>query len=412
VKSIALAATMISPPGSMGGNTKIALEFARSWAERGMDVCVFTTADGERSFREYGVDGVRFRIVSQESISRSGLVRAHNRLWREIRSAELGVGRFDASYSASDFIPDLILARRLRDEGLASRWIGCLYLFVPHPAYGYEGHYSHKLFGSFDPRLAAFYPYQRLTVLPTALTADGNMIANDVDAEEFVKRGYPRERVHAVYGVVNLDHIGAHEGAPLYDAAFVGRLHPQKGCKRLLQIWKFVLADLPGSKLAIVGVGEPAYERRLRQLARTLGIEDSVAWIGFLEGPQKYALLQRSRVFLHTSVYDNCGMAAAEALACGLPAVTFDLPPLRVAYPRGTLKAPIGDEAAFARQIVRLLSDEELRRRLGAEGRQEVAAWDRRAREKDATLFIEKVLAMPPMRREPARARHHTLEAT
>jgi glycosyltransferase involved in cell wall biosynthesis len=412
VKSIAIAATMISPPGSMGGNTKIALEFARSWAERGLDVCVFTTPEGERSFREYGVEGVRFRLVSSASILRNGLLAAHNRLWLEVRSLQLGDERFDAAYSACDFIPDLILGRRLRDAGLASRWIGCVYLLVPHPAFGYEGHYSRTLLGSIDVRLAVFYPYQRLAVLPAALAADGNMLATDVDAQEFVKRGYPRERLHAVYGIVNLDHISAHEGALLYDAVFVGRLHPQKGCEHLLRIWKLVLASLPGARLAIVGVGEPAYERRLRRLARTLGIEAAVEWLGFLEGPQKYAILQRSRVFLLTSVYDNCGMAAGEALACGLPAVTFDLPPLRVAYPRGTLRAPIGDEVVFARQTVLLLADEEQRRRLGAQGRQEVAAWDRRVREQEATLFIEKVLAMSRMRREPARARRDALKAT
>ncbi len=80
-------------------------------------------------------------------------------------------------------------------------------------------------------------------------------------------------------------------------------------------------------------------------------------------------MLRASRVFLHTSVYDNSGMAAAEALACGLPAVMFDLPPLRVTYPRGALKAPIGDEEAFAGQVLRLLDDEALRRQVGEQGR-------------------------------------------
>src|SRR5271169_5640388 len=141
---------MISPPGSMGGSTKIALEFARSWAARGIDVCVLTTPDGERSFREYGVGGVRFRVVSQASIPRSGLISAHNQLWREARKMELGNERFDIAYSASDFIPDLLLARRMRDEGHASRWIGCVYLFVPLPAFGYEGHYSRTLTRSLD----------------------------------------------------------------------------------------------------------------------------------------------------------------------------------------------------------------------------------------------------------------------
>ena len=397
MRSIAIAATMISPPGAMGGNTKIALEFARSWAERGCDVCVLTTPDGERTFREYGVSGVRFRIVSQVSIPRSGLLPAHARLWREAQGAHLGDERFDVAYSASDFIPDLVLARRLRDGGRASRWIGCLYLFVPHPAFGYEGHYSRTLFRHLDLRLAAYYPYQRMVILPSVLTADGNMITNDVDAQEFVRCHYPRERLHAVYGVINYDHIAADEIARRYDAVFVGRLHPQKGIDRLLRIWQRVIRARPGLRLAIVGVGDPGYERRLRHQSRALALEDSISWIGFCEGPAKYDVLRSSRVFLHTSVYDNSGMAAAEAMACGVPVVMFDLPPLRVTYPRGALKAPIGDEAAFAQHVVDVLSDDVLRRALGEQGRIEGRMWDSRLRAHEATSFIDKILATQPL---------------
>jgi glycosyltransferase involved in cell wall biosynthesis len=398
LRSIAIAATMISPPGTMGGNTKIALEFARSWAERGYDVCVLTTPDGERSFREYGVNGVRFRIVSQSSIPRSGLLSAHTRLWREARRVELGSERFDVAYSASDYIPDLLVGQRMRAEGLASRWIGCLFLFVPHPAFGYEGHYSRTLTKNLDMRLVAFYSYQRLVVLPSVLKADGNMLTNEVDAEEFARRRYPRERLHAVYGVINFDHISLGAATKQYDAVFVGRLHPQKGLERLLRIWQRVLGQRPDLRLAIVGVGDPGYERRLRRQAIELGIESSIAWLGFCEGSGKYDVLRGSRVFLHTSVYDNSGMTAAEAFACGLPTVMFDLPPLRVTYPRGALKAPIGDEAGFAQHVLHVLSDEKLARTLGEEGRDEARAWDRRLREQEATAFIEKILALEPLK--------------
>jgi hypothetical protein len=75
----------------------------------------------------------------------------------------------------------------------------------------------------------------------------------------------------------------------------------------------------------------------------------------------------------------------------------FDLPPLRVTYPRGALKAPIGDEAGFAQHVLRVLSDEKLARTLGEEGRDEAQAWDRRRREQEATSFIEKILALEPL---------------
>ncbi|HEV2696313.1 MAG TPA: glycosyltransferase, partial [Verrucomicrobiae bacterium] len=67
-----------------------------------------------------------------------------------------------------------------------------------------------------------------------------------------------------------------------------------------------------------------------------------------------------SRVVVHPAVYDSGGMAAAEALCCGLPGVAFDLPALRTYYPRGWLKVPQGDIGGFADCINRLLVDTEL----------------------------------------------------
>jgi glycosyltransferase involved in cell wall biosynthesis len=51
-------------------------------------------------------------------------------------------------------------------------------------------------------------------------------------------------------------------------------------------------------------------------------------------------------------------MAAWEAMACGLPGVSFDLPALRTYYPKGMLKTPCYDLKAFAENILKLLNDE------------------------------------------------------
>ena len=90
-------------------------------------------------------------------------------------------------------------------------------------------------------------------------------------------------------------------------------------------------------------------------------------------------------------------MAAAEALACGLPAVMFDLPPLRVTYPLGVLKAPIGDEASCARHVLRLLRDETTRKALGEQARKASRAWDRALRAREAMSFVDRILEMEPI---------------
>jgi glycosyltransferase involved in cell wall biosynthesis len=79
------------------------------------------------------------------------------------------------------------------------------------------------------------------------------------------------------------------------------------------------------------------------------------------------------------SLSESFGRVAAEAMANGLPVVTSDLPPLRALVGEGAdaagLLAPPGDTAAAAELLCRLVADEELRRRLGASGRQRAAAF-------------------------------------
>jgi glycosyltransferase involved in cell wall biosynthesis len=69
-------------------------------------------------------------------------------------------------------------------------------------------------------------------------------------------------------------------------------------------------------------------------------------------------------------------MASAEALCCGLPGVSFDLPPLRVYYPRGWLKAAPGDFAGLADCIHRLLTDEKLYAETSKEAYAAGLEWD------------------------------------
>ena len=62
-----------------------------------------------------------------------------------------------------------------------------------------------------------------------------------------------------------------------------------------------------------------------------------------------------SKVIVHPATYDSGGMAAAEAMAWGLPGVGFDLEALRTYYPKGMLKTKCFNLKEFARNILELL---------------------------------------------------------
>jgi len=103
-------------------------------------------------------------------------------------------------------------------------------------------------------------------------------------------------------------------------AVFLGRLHPKKQVDVLLTAWAALRPT--GWQLRIAGSGEPGYVTALKQQATRLGLGDDVQFVGAVHGEQKSRLLFESRLFLQPSQQENFGLAVAEALAHGLPAIT------------------------------------------------------------------------------------------
>jgi glycosyltransferase involved in cell wall biosynthesis len=77
-------------------------------------------------------------------------------------------------------------------------------------------------------------------------------------------------------------------------------------------------------------------------------------------------------LFVMPSLAESFGLMAVEALACGTPVVGFDGTAMTeiVRPPRGGILVPSKDSVALAQAIDHLLRDDELRARMGREGRQ------------------------------------------
>jgi len=143
-------------------------------------------------------------------------------------------------------------------------------------------------------------------------------------------------------------------------AVFVGRLHPPKGLNDLLRCWKMVSEVVPGVKLTIVGDGEPVYKDSLKRLATELGLATRVSFAGAVNAERRSDLLQMAKIFLFPSSEEGWGIAIAEAMASGLPCVTYDLPVFREVFPCGRISAEPGNYVKLAACAISLLTNDEL----------------------------------------------------
>ncbi|MEU1598127.1 glycosyltransferase family 4 protein [Streptomyces sp. NPDC005708] len=153
--------------------------------------------------------------------------------------------------------------------------------------------------------------------------------------------------------------------------ASIGRLSHAKGIDLLLDVWAEAAPRQPGWILRIYGAGE--YEDALRQQCTGLGLDDSVEWAG--QTDDVTGALGRSSVFVQSSRGEGFPLVLLEAMACGVPCAAFDCSPgVREIVRDGEdgLLARHGNISELARQLVRLMADENLRDTMGEKARQNV----------------------------------------
>ncbi|MGE5169123.1 MAG: glycosyltransferase family 4 protein [Rudaea sp.] len=126
------------------------------------------------------------------------------------------------------------------------------------------------------------------------------------------------------------------------------------------------LGSLAGASWTLDVIGDgPA---RAAVVAAFAPLADRVRFLGQQRAAALPALFAMHDVFVWPAIDEAIGVVFLEAQACGLPVVGGDSPGVAavVANGRSGLLAPIGDAAAFASTLQRLLHDDGLRSRLAA----------------------------------------------
>jgi glycosyltransferase involved in cell wall biosynthesis len=198
-------------------------------------------------------------------------------------------------------------------------------------------------------------------------------------AEEF---GVARERIGVVEPGTDPAQRSPGSGGDGCALLSVGSLIPRKGHEVLLKALA-TLPDLPWRLTIAGGARDPVYANGLRALAEELGIAARVTFAGELGAEALEALWQRSDVFALATFWEGYGMAAAEALARGLPvAITAGGAIADVVPVEAGVVSPPGDVVSFGKALRRVIFDAGLRAEMAeaawAAG-QKLPRWEDRA---------------------------------
>jgi len=161
---------------------------------------------------------------------------------------------------------------------------------------------------------------------------------------------------------------------------YLGRLAPYKGVQFLMRAVPLVLREVPNAKFLVAG--SMRYDTlNLHGIAKSLDIESSVIFTGFVPNrlvPKLYACCD---VFCYPSLWEGFGLTPGEAEASGKPVVAFNtcaIPEVVEDGRTGILVEP-KNYIQLASAIVSLLKDWDLRRKMGLEARRRVLrlfSWD------------------------------------
>lgn len=221
---------------------------------------------------------------------------------------------------------------------------------------------------------------------------------SEASKQDLLDMGIPPEKVVVVYpGVDEIFFSCEASRDKTIDAVSVMRISPEKGVFDIIEVWSHV-SNRRNAKLYVVGHPTPilsVWQERIREKS----LQDKIVYLGVVAREKQVELMRKAKVFIFPSHREGFGIAVAEAMACGLPVICYDIKPMNVVFNSGgVFFVAENDFQAFAEKVLELLENSELREKAGNLNRVFASrfTWDKTAREIESGIL--RLLAVAPAR--------------
>ena len=230
---------------------------------------------------------------------------------------------------------------------LASRRTGIPYIATCH---GYfNARLSRKLFDTWGERVIAISEAVR-SHLEKDFGVDPRrikVIYNGIDINRFTN----------IYSADQITRAKRSLGIQCGDVVgTMGRLSSVKGQKFLIEAMKEIAFRSKDTRCLIIGSGRE--EEALKELARSLGLEDRVVFTGaaYMDIPLYLACMD---IFVLPSIEEGLGLALLEAMSLGRPCVASATGGIKDIVNDGVngILTPVGDSLAIANAVLKILND-------------------------------------------------------
>lgn len=176
--------------------------------------------------------------------------------------------------------------------------------------------------------------------------ADAVIAVTENFLEMLADMGVPRDKLYAVYNGIVYD--AAEPDKPkntVFTLTCIARLHPIKGHKLLLESLK--ASSFKNYQLNIIGDGE--LRKSLEQEVKKLGLEEKIAFFGFLARPEIETVLRTTDVGVLASYSESFPLVLLESANQRVPFISTDVGDVSKLCPDETYGwiVPVGDQPAL-----------------------------------------------------------------
>jgi len=363
------------PAYAFGGPVKVVYEISKELAKRGHEINVYTTDAKDLNTRLDPSSGKPIDGLKDDGVK---VCFFRNLTMISVKKFKLFI------------TPEIIL--RMKEEAKVFDIIHLheyrtfQNIVTAHYARRYDVPYLLQAHGSI-PRIGSWRKLKWIydVFIGHALLRDASKVIalSRVEAEQYRSMGVPDEKIAIIPNGIDLSEYANLPPRGAFKKKFsipedkkvilyLGRIHKIKGIDILIEAYAYLRKEM-GCKDAVLVIAGPddGYLNEARALADSLGVSDSVMYVGPLYGRDKLAAYVDSDLCTLPSRYETFPMTLLEAYACGKPVVVSrvgGLEDLVKDGETGLLFEP-GNVKQLAKSIFNLLNGNDAAKEMGLKGK-------------------------------------------
>lgn len=215
--------------------------------------------------------------------------------------------------------------------------------------------------------------YKHTVSKVTFQIADHILCYTDIEKEKIVNLGIDPKKISVIHNGVDISLFAprdSEKNSHNKQILWVGRFVTGKGVDYLIDALSQVRKMMPETALVLVGEGPE--KKLIEDRIQNLHLQSSVTLIDYLDNTDLPKVYKNSDIFVLPSLMEGVPRTILEAMSCGIPVVTTNLPHLVEIIEGAGLVVPPKEPALLSDAILTILGDPSLAKMMGQHGRKKI----------------------------------------